>query len=162
MPCGNGRGSRWTNGSATGRGKNHRFARVAANGIRRRFFPRSVPESGPPHMVQSCSSSISQQSPPKERELSLLKQQAYILQRQIDSILNRIDELNKKPQKEPEREASVKAYVIIETCAGCGICLDVCKEEAITVDAIVRIDENKCTGCGDCVKMCPNGALILR
>jgi ferredoxin len=162
MPGGNGRGLRWTNGSGTGRGRNRGFGRGVGNRIRQGFFQRRMPESEPPHTVQSYSSPIFQQSLPKEQELDLLKRQTTTLQRQINSILNRIDELNKKPQKGPERESSVKAYVIAEKCTSCGICMDVCEQGAITIDDVAQINGEKCTGCGSCVNICPNEALIAR
>ncbi len=62
-----------------------------------------------------------------------------------------------------------------ETCTGCGICSEVCPEEAITVGAVggsqrgliadgakITVDETKCSYCGVCVIMCPFSALRLR
>ena len=61
----------------------------------------------------------------------------------------------------------------MERCSGCGICKDICPEEAIEkgpVGAIgfkemevpqMAFDETKCSYCGVCVEMCPFSALKL-
>jgi 4Fe-4S ferredoxin len=62
-----------------------------------------------------------------------------------------------------------------DVCTGCGICSEVCPEEAIAVGAVggvqrglvcdaasVHIDETKCSYCGVCVIMCPFTALSLK
>ena len=44
----------------------------------------------------------------------------------------------------------------------CGICADICPEEAITKDKENKhliINDIKCSGCGGCVSICPAGAL---
>jgi ferredoxin len=115
-----------------------------------------------PHMIPLHAPAVSQQSPPKEQEWDLLKRQTRVLQRQINAILDRIDELNKKQQNVRERRSSAKASLMTDKCTACGICADACEQGAITVDDVARINGEKCTGCGSCVNMCPNGALFLR
>ncbi|MFX0177800.1 MAG: ATP-binding protein [Candidatus Hodarchaeota archaeon] len=47
-------------------------------------------------------------------------------------------------------------------CVGCGICMDKCPIEAISlIDGIAHDDEHKCIGCGTCVHHCPEGARSL-
>jgi Fe-S-cluster-containing hydrogenase component 2 len=54
------------------------------------------------------------------------------------------------------------AQVNKEECTGCGICVDTCPEEAITMDGdTARIDAAKCTECGLCVDACPSGAITI-
>lgn len=44
-------------------------------------------------------------------------------------------------------------------CVGCGACVDVCPEGAITCDDIAVIDAGKCVDCGACVDECPSSAI---
>ena len=53
------------------------------------------------------------------------------------------------------------AIVNGELCTGCGICAQACPTEAVTVDAIAKVDPEKCTECGICVEECPNDAISL-
>ncbi len=49
-------------------------------------------------------------------------------------------------------------------CIGCGTCLHVCAESALSVaDSVrdVRVDETRCTKCGRCVEACPTGAMAF-
>jgi ferredoxin len=49
----------------------------------------------------------------------------------------------------------------IYLCDQCGLCAEVCPEEAIhAVDGVYRIDQDACTGCLTCVEACPNHVLI--
>ena len=54
-----------------------------------------------------------------------------------------------------------KAVVKKDDCTGCGICVDACKQGAITCDDTAEVSRDKCTGCGDCVSECPNEAITL-
>lgn len=57
--------------------------------------------------------------------------------------------------------------VVGDLCDGCGICMSVCRVEAIrivpdparTEKMIADIDATKCDGCGACVAACPSGAM---
>lgn len=47
-------------------------------------------------------------------------------------------------------------------CTGCGICVDACPMETISlVDDIALVDEKKCIGCGVCSYQCPVSAIKL-
>jgi len=49
-------------------------------------------------------------------------------------------------------------------CLGLGDCVEVCPQDAISIDessGVAVIDPNKCTGCGLCVKECPKGIIKL-
>jgi len=48
-----------------------------------------------------------------------------------------------------------------ERCTGCGICVEVCPQEAIKVYDIAEVDGEKCTDCGTCVEECPNEAITI-
>jgi len=44
-------------------------------------------------------------------------------------------------------------------CVACGACVDVCPEDAITMDDVAVIDMKKCVDCGACIDECPPGAI---
>ena len=50
-------------------------------------------------------------------------------------------------------------------CLGCGDCVEVCKFDAIHINAemgIAEVDEDKCMSCGTCAMVCPRGIIELR
>lgn len=54
------------------------------------------------------------------------------------------------------------AKVDPEKCTGCGSCVDVCPNDAISLeDDVARVREEDCTDCGECVEECPEGAITL-
>ncbi|WOF15291.1 4Fe-4S dicluster domain-containing protein [Methanoplanus sp. FWC-SCC4] len=63
----------------------------------------------------------------------------------------------------------------VDNCTGCGICVDSCPEEAISIGPVgavrrgaiqygtaIQVDEKKCSYCGVCVIMCPFNAMHLK
>ena len=41
-------------------------------------------------------------------------------------------------------------------CTGCGGCIDLCPEIAISmINDVVTVNEELCTGCNICIKVCP-------
>ena len=56
----------------------------------------------------------------------------------------------------------MSAKVQVQKCTGCGVCIEVCPVEAISMDADKAvIDDNICTECGLCVEECPNEAITI-
>ncbi|MBW1903305.1 MAG: 4Fe-4S dicluster domain-containing protein, partial [Deltaproteobacteria bacterium] len=52
--------------------------------------------------------------------------------------------------------------VVDEECTLCNSCVDICKEEAITLDDSLSkpvIDLARCLKCGKCIEVCPTGAI---
>ncbi len=49
--------------------------------------------------------------------------------------------------------------VIADKCVACGACIDVCPNDAITVDDVAVIDASKCVDCGACIDECPSEAI---
>ncbi len=51
-----------------------------------------------------------------------------------------------------------------DMCGRCGICISVCKVEAVTKkeDGTVEVDRTKCEGCGVCAASCPSEAISLK
>ncbi len=58
---------------------------------------------------------------------------------------------------------SQKAFIDSEKCIGCGVCLDNCRFEAVTLrDGTYEINEYACEGCGVCEYVCPQSAVTMR
>lgn len=94
----------------------------------------------------------------REQELAMLKEQAKIMNTQLNEINARISDLDKGGQG-----PGLIAYVEAEACKGCSRCLPVCPLAAIVLaDNVAQVDNTKCTGCGLCVVECPNNALSLK
>jgi len=56
-----------------------------------------------------------------------------------------------------------KAFVDLNLCDGCGICIHSCPSNAIEMkDGKAEIDPFLCTGCGACVPVCPKEAIDFR
>jgi len=56
-----------------------------------------------------------------------------------------------------------KAEIDYELCTNCGICMDLCRFDAIEyVDDKYKIIENSCDGCDLCMRACPVGAIKMK
>ena len=69
-----------------------------------------------------------------------------------------------KTHPEPAKVISspFRVSVHVDSCDGCGICIDRCQMEALLLDdGRVVADMNRCIGCGLCVSTCPMESLSL-
>jgi len=111
-----------------------------------------------------------------EKEIESLMAQADTMMAQLQDVYARISTLQSENIPEPPDVTAVHerrrtengqdggrtaAVVDQGECSRCGICADVCPEEAITMMDITVIDNQKCTGCGACVDVCPEQAITL-
>ncbi len=48
-----------------------------------------------------------------------------------------------------------------ELCNACGLCLESCQFNALSLGEVVTVDQVRCVGCGVCVSTCPDHALVL-
>jgi heterodisulfide reductase subunit A-like polyferredoxin len=46
-------------------------------------------------------------------------------------------------------------------CNACGLCVENCQFNALSVNDVAIVNETRCVGCGVCVNACPDNALIL-
>jgi NAD-dependent dihydropyrimidine dehydrogenase PreA subunit len=45
-------------------------------------------------------------------------------------------------------------------CNGCGYCVDICPQQAVTIhDGVAAINQKLCAHCGACIEVCPVGAI---
>jgi len=50
----------------------------------------------------------------------------------------------------------------IKDCYGCGGCVAVCPEGALTLDGVVNRMVEKCIKCGICEHVCPAGLIKIK
>jgi 2-oxoacid:acceptor oxidoreductase delta subunit (pyruvate/2-ketoisovalerate family) len=67
----------------------------------------------------------------------------------------------KAPQARKRRFAMMTAVIDYEKCISCGLCIDICPDQAISMNNVVTIDSSRCTGCGSCVAECPSEAISM-
>jgi len=99
----------------------------------------------------------------KEQELELLKRQSRQLKRQLDAVLGRIEKADKERGRESraQKPGNLKAFIDKSKCTACGVCANVCPQQAIAINNSATINKALCTGCGICVGACPNSAISL-
>ena len=146
MGGGRGMGRGMGRGGGMGRGMGKGMGRGGGMGMP---APMGMPSTG--SAADFPQDAGTQMNP--EQELAALKQQAELLEQQKNQLNNRIRQL----------EGGRKAVAVVDSgkCAGCGICEDVCLENAIKVNGQALVQPELCTGCGLCVGQCPNNAIIL-
>ncbi len=72
----------------------------------------------------------------------------------------RIDSVPAADSSEMTAVVEVQPEVFDNTCISCGLCVDACPQEAMSlVDGKAVIDLDKCTACGQCVSVCPVSAI---
>ena len=56
---------------------------------------------------------------------------------------------------------AVKPEFVKELCTGCGACVQVCEEEAITLtESGIEVESSQCLCCGACERICPSQAIL--
>ena len=96
----------------------------------------------------------SQPVDPVKDETNALKEEARILEKQLQDIKRRIGQVQ-------TNEDNGVARVNAQECNGCGVCVGACPVNAIILNDVAIVDENKCTGCGICIGRCPLGAITM-
>ncbi|WP_298364343.1 4Fe-4S binding protein [uncultured Lutibacter sp.] len=51
-------------------------------------------------------------------------------------------------------------YFITEDCTGCGLCVEKCPQNCISVGEPYKINQDNCLHCGNCFSVCPEKAVI--
>lgn len=55
----------------------------------------------------------------------------------------------------------IKPHIVNRKCRKCGLCVQRCNEQAITIGEKSFINPEKCVGCGACVSICPHKAVSI-
>lgn len=108
-----------------------------------------------------------------------LKAQAQEMMNHLSAITQRITEIESTPNNPsaaspPTQELNtasngkrrfqkMTAVLDQERCMNCGLCVDLCPEQAISMSPnyTVVLDSRRCTGCCSCINECPNEAISL-
>ncbi|UCG14226.1 MAG: 4Fe-4S binding protein [Deltaproteobacteria bacterium] len=70
--------------------------------------------------------------------------------------------IKRHPQPASLVSSPFVAAVDLDTCAGCGTCIDRCQMEALELeDDTVALDVDRCIGCGLCVPTCSTESIVL-
>ena len=65
-------------------------------------------------------------------------------------------------QNPESQELNPQLFFRYDKCTGCGECISVCTQGAITLNGkIVQTDRGLCNSCGECVRVCPNEARTI-
>ena len=91
---------------------------------------------------------------PRGNDANALKEEARVLEKQLQDIKSRIDQVEKG-------RGNAVARVDAERCNGCGVCVECCSVDAIILNDVAVIDADTCTGCGICVDECPLDAISM-
>ncbi len=61
------------------------------------------------------------------------------------------------------QHSNVAPKVKRKRCVGCGTCVSVCAQDAISItDKKAHIDAERCVGCGECIPACPQNAIQIQ
>jgi ferredoxin len=148
--CGGGRGQGMGRGRGIGRG----LGKDRGNGLQDGYSPPAPRDTG--------------------RQARDLRSRVQKMMDQLRGVHQRIAEINttgdgqSKPMGKTDtpsngygRFPKITAVIDLERCMNCGMCIDICPEQAIDMNPIMVVDSSKCTGCGSCIDECPNEAVSL-
>ena len=157
MSMGGGRGMGRGSGRGMGRGMGMGGGRGMGRGMGMGGGAMAVPPTGASISVGPMPQQTGDQFSP-EQELQTLKSQAQQLETQLQSINVQINKI----EHGGGRILGLIAVVDAVKCTACGLCVEVCPADAVSLDDIAQIDREKCTGCGQCVTECPQDAISLK
>jgi 2-oxoglutarate ferredoxin oxidoreductase subunit delta len=68
-----------------------------------------------------------------------------------------------------KRKISGRIEIDIQRCKGCELCINACKEKAISLSGTINIkgyryaiaDNDQCTGCVNCALVCPDAVITV-
>jgi len=161
MPMGGGAGGGRGMGKGGGRGMGRGMGMGGGRGMGRGMGMGGGAMAVPPTEASIPAGPMPQQTGGQfspEQELQMLKSQAQELETQLQSTNAQINKI----EHDGDRILGLIAVVDAEKCTACGLCVEVCPADAISLDDIAQIDREKCTGCGQCVAECPQDALSLK
>jgi len=61
-----------------------------------------------------------------------------------------------------DQHSGISPVVDASRCIACGICVDKCDFDAITLEEVAVIHDDQCVGCAGCIAVCPEGAIRNR
>jgi len=135
---GGGRGMGMSSGRGIGMGR-----RVLGRGVDQ-VASNTIPPRNP----------VSQLQMTRGEKIATLRENVRALEQQIQDLERRIGQIR-------EDKSHAVAHVDSQKCRGCGMCVDFCPVEAITINDVAAIDKGKCIGCWACIDGCPFDAISM-
>ena len=149
-----GMGSRSGRGLGQGMGGGRGMGMSSGRGIGmgRRVLGRGVDQVASNTILSG--NPVSQPQMTRGEKIATLRENVRALEQQIQDIERRIGQMR-------EDKSHAVAHVDSQKCRGCGMCVDFCPVEAITINDVAAIDKGKCIGCWACIDGCPFDAISM-